>query len=613
METSLTADQKFIRKLTDIILANLENEDFGVKELANDSGIASYSLRRRLHAINKKTVNQFIREVRLQRAMELIINEGLTASEVTYKVGFNSPVYFNKCFHEFFGYPPGKVKKGGAESEEEGFHTPDITNQQKDKARWKDIILSLPGILVLSLFVAAVIYFVYPLTIKPGTQNIPILKFGKTSIVVIPFQNLTQDTIWNIWQDGIQQSLITSLSNTRELNVRQKESVNAFFQDKSFTKNATLSLDFASIISQKLNADIFVYGTIVKAGPMVRIDAQLINRKSKAVIQSFRTEKPFREEYIFQMIDTLTVQIKDFLIISKLIKENPMYGLVPLATKSPEAFRYSIYGDRAKNNMDLSAAEGWYFKALAIDSNYFDPMFGLSNVYAMQGIHEKDLQWVLKVYQKRDRWPIFQQLWANWAYSYSFEPPEEGIKYLKQLQQIDDQLPGTAYILGISYIEIEQYDKAISELEKANEINHKWGVKVDWYFSGLGYCYHKTGQYKKEKRLYKKWDLDMPDNSYILFNQAVLALTEKDSISANQYIEKYKSAKIKESSSEADITEGFAMIYDEAGYKDKAEQFYRQALSLEPENPERLNALACFLRDNNRNPNEFLGLIEYGT
>ena len=554
METSLTADQKFIRKLTDIILANLENENFGVKELANDSGIASYSLRRRLHAINKKTVNQFIREVRLQRALELIRNEGLTASEVAYKVGFSSPVYFNKCFHEFFGYPPGKVKKGGAEIDDENFHTKDFTNHLQEKARWKALIFSLPGILVLSLFVAVAIFLVYQLISKPGTQNLPSFKVGKTSIAVMPFQNLTHDTIWNIWQDGIQQSLITSLSNTGELQVRQKESVNTLLQSKSFANYATISPEVASLISQKLDADMFIYGSIVQAGLMLRIDVQLVNRKSKEVIQSFRTERPSREEYIFQMIDTLTVQVRNFLTISKLIRENPMYGLVPLATKSPEAFRYSIYGDRAKNNMDLSAAEGWYFKALAIDSDYFDPMFGLSNISAWQGKHEQDLQWVLRLYKKRDQWPIFQQLWANWAYAYSFAPPEVGIKYLNQLKQIDDQIPGVAYILGVSYNEIEQYDKAITELEKAKEINHKWGTKVDWYYSALGYAYHKTGQYKKEKRLYKNWDLDMPDNSYILFNQAVLSLTEKDSISASRYIKKYWSVRKKELSSEADIS-----------------------------------------------------------
>ena len=110
MTEHLSRDQILIRKLTEIILANLENENFGVKELANESGISQYRLNRRLRSISNKTISQFINETRLRKALEMLQNEELTAAEVSYKVGFSSPAYFTKCFHEFFGYPPGKIK-----------------------------------------------------------------------------------------------------------------------------------------------------------------------------------------------------------------------------------------------------------------------------------------------------------------------------------------------------------------------------------------------------------------------------------------------------------------------------------------------------------------------
>ena len=110
MAENLSRDQILIRKLTEIILANLENENFGVKELANESGMSQYRLNRRIHSISNKTINQFISETRLRKALEMLQNEELTAAEVSYRVGFSSPAYFTKCFHEFFGYPPGKVK-----------------------------------------------------------------------------------------------------------------------------------------------------------------------------------------------------------------------------------------------------------------------------------------------------------------------------------------------------------------------------------------------------------------------------------------------------------------------------------------------------------------------
>jgi len=52
------------------------------------------------------------------------------------------------------------------------------------------------------------------------------------------------------------------------------------------------------------------------------------------------------------------------------------------------------------------------------------------------------------------------------------------------------------------------------------------------------------------------------------------------------------------------------MIYSEAGILDLAEQYFRQALSMEPEKPVRLNNLAWFFINNDRNINEGLDLVE---
>jgi AraC-like DNA-binding protein len=42
--------------------------------------------------------------------MELLKQKNITASEVAYRTGFGSPAYFNTCFHEYYGYPPGGTK-----------------------------------------------------------------------------------------------------------------------------------------------------------------------------------------------------------------------------------------------------------------------------------------------------------------------------------------------------------------------------------------------------------------------------------------------------------------------------------------------------------------------
>ena len=134
MAEPFTKDQVFIRKLTEIIQANLANEKFGVDELARESGISLYKLSHKLYAINKKTVNQFIREVRLKKALEMLQDGEYTASEVAYRTGFSSPAYFTKRFHEYFGYPPGKVRHGDSVGKEQNnLNQPDWRQMNREK------------------------------------------------------------------------------------------------------------------------------------------------------------------------------------------------------------------------------------------------------------------------------------------------------------------------------------------------------------------------------------------------------------------------------------------------------------------------------------------------
>jgi AraC-like DNA-binding protein/tetratricopeptide (TPR) repeat protein len=614
MQEPLSPDQIFIRKLTDIVLANLENENFGVKELVRESNMSRHKLSQSLRSINGEPINQFIREIRLHKAFEILQNKELTVSEVAYKVGFGSPVYFSKCFHEFFGYPPGKVKK--ADLDIEGLNIQDqvSTEQKSKKSPIIEHILSLPGILILVSLLVMTGFLLYSKIHKATWTDALLSPDGRIAIAIMPFSNMTNDTTLNIWQGVLQECLISSLSNCKELKVRQKESVSTLLKLQGFTQNLAIPPGIAGKISQTLEANIFIYGSIKQSGARKRVDVQLISTKTSEVIKSITSEGSLQDENMFQVIDSLTNGLRNFLLISKLIKENPEYGRFPLSTNSPEALRYCIYGDNAKNtalnNEGWNRAIDWYLKALAIDSNYFTPMIGLTTAYYMLGRMEDNLHWLVKLNQKKDKWPLMDQLGASWAYAYSFEPPEEGLKYLKQIQQIDDQTPGVSYLIGVSYIEkLEQYDNAIPEFETAVKIYHKWGVDDSWYYSELGTAYHKTGQYQKEKRLYRKAAKYVKDDQWIIARRAILSLSEKDTVAANSYIEKLTSFLNKNSFPESEIKVWIARVYRDAGNIEKAEEYFRKALSLDPENPALLNTFADFLARNKRSPEEFLSTI----
>ena len=106
------ADEEFLKKINEVILANIENELFGVSELADQLHMSQSSLLRKIKAISELTPNGYIRLVRLKKSAELLSDGLHSIAEISEMVGFNSPSYFTKCFQKHFGeLPKDFVKK----------------------------------------------------------------------------------------------------------------------------------------------------------------------------------------------------------------------------------------------------------------------------------------------------------------------------------------------------------------------------------------------------------------------------------------------------------------------------------------------------------------------
>jgi AraC-like DNA-binding protein len=75
------------------------------------------TLYRKIKAITHMTTNEFIRNIRLKRAAQLLHTPGINVSEVTYQVGFTNLSYFGKKFHSLFGLTPTEYMKKYQESD----------------------------------------------------------------------------------------------------------------------------------------------------------------------------------------------------------------------------------------------------------------------------------------------------------------------------------------------------------------------------------------------------------------------------------------------------------------------------------------------------------------
>ena len=99
-------DEEFLVKLNEIIEENIENSDFVVDDLAREIGISSSGLFAKIKQISGVTPNKLILSMRLKKAAELLSEKRYRVNEVCYKVGFNNPSYFAKCFQKQFGKLP---------------------------------------------------------------------------------------------------------------------------------------------------------------------------------------------------------------------------------------------------------------------------------------------------------------------------------------------------------------------------------------------------------------------------------------------------------------------------------------------------------------------------
>ncbi|MDV7137402.1 two-component regulator propeller domain-containing protein [Maribacter sp. TH_r10] len=109
-EKTTSIDRSFINKVLNYINENLEDSHLNVEQLAEDMHLSRSQLYRKIKAMTGITANEFIREIRLEKAKHMLESGSESISEVGFKVGFSSPSYFTKCFKAHFGILPTEVR-----------------------------------------------------------------------------------------------------------------------------------------------------------------------------------------------------------------------------------------------------------------------------------------------------------------------------------------------------------------------------------------------------------------------------------------------------------------------------------------------------------------------
>ncbi|WP_184549414.1 hybrid sensor histidine kinase/response regulator transcription factor [Mucilaginibacter sp. FT3.2] len=99
-------DEKLLRCIVEYIESNIVNESLSVKELSSKMNMSRVSLYKKVLMLTGKSPVDFIRSIRLKKAVYLLETSQLTISQIGYEVGFNSPKYFTKAFKDEYNIPP---------------------------------------------------------------------------------------------------------------------------------------------------------------------------------------------------------------------------------------------------------------------------------------------------------------------------------------------------------------------------------------------------------------------------------------------------------------------------------------------------------------------------
>ncbi|WP_211253546.1 helix-turn-helix domain-containing protein [Prolixibacter bellariivorans] len=422
MPESGTIENEFLSKATAIIEENLSNEQFGVSELANEMGMSRSNLLRKVKKLTNLSASQFIRQVRLDAAMELLKETSLTTSEISYRVGFGSTSYFIKCFRDQYGYPPGEAK-GKASAEEE----PDRADLPKKK---RSLVWLWAVILV--VITANIIYLIIgPMAQKPKTQE--------KSIAVLPFINDSNDSTNVYIINGVMESILNNLQNIKHMRVISRTSVEKYRHHP----------ELISEIAKELNVTYVVEGSGQKIGDHIRLNVQLIEANGDKHLWAEQYNRETKD--IFSLQNEIAKNIAEKIEVIITPEERKRIDKVP--TKNLVAYDYFLKGMdyfHEGTGEGLKKALPLFQKAVEHDPKFARAYADIAIAYYYLDINQTHKQYSEEINENADKALLY-----------------------------DAQLPQSLIAKALSYMHGKEYKLAEPYLQKALEYHPNSAIVIN--------------------------------------------------------------------------------------------------------------------------------------
>jgi TolB-like protein/AraC-like DNA-binding protein len=414
MSDPKNTESGFLAKITDIIMDNIANEQFGVSDLADRVGMSRSNLLRKVKQLANISVSQFIRQIRLKEALRLLKHTSLTISEISFKVGFGSTSYFIKCFHDHYGYPPGEYTK--------------VESSKVENKKEKSNPTSYSFNIIFIAFGLLIVIITLFIILKPQFGN---NRSEKKSIAVLPFKNDSNDSTNIYIINGLMESVLNNLQKIEGLRVISRTSVEKY-------RNNPKSIPE---IANDLNVDYVIEGSGQKINDHIMLNIQLIEAQTDNHLWAEQYNRQTKD--IFSLQSEIAKKIAGEIQVIITPEEEDRINSIP--TDNMIAYDYFLEGLEQfykGNGKSLIEAISYFEKAIEHDENFARAYADIAISYYLLDIHQIDKKYSAEINSFADKALL-----------------------------IDPKLPQSLMAKAMYYLHSKEYEMAIPYMEKALEYN----------------------------------------------------------------------------------------------------------------------------------------------
>lgn len=457
-------------KINQLIDENLDNQSFTSDTICKEFGLSRSQLFRLIKESSDLSISLYIRQRKLQKAKELLVNSELKISEITYAVGIDSPQSFSKFFTQQYNISPTEFRKNLTKpAEDTPQELPEIEKireavQPPMKNRkpnyWAISMISI-SLLVLSIGV-----YWWQSNSKTALKSNEVSQNIEKSIAILPFKNLGNANN-SYFSEGIMEQIHSTLASLNELKVISSTSTAQYANTPKSSQQ----------IGQELHVSYLLSGSVLQLDKNVRITVELVEAAEDRVVWSKSFEGDTKN--IFDYMSSIAKEVSKALNQKLSTLQRNRFEKMP--TQNLAAYNEFLQGQQLltlRNNDKMAASVVKFDNAIKLDPNFADAYAHKAVAYFVMGNNQlKETEAFYKIAEKNaltaikldaENGKAYAVLAHNYGYHNKWEQAITTFKIALKFSPNDAQIN---YWYSLTIRSIGLMDEAVKYSTKAIELD----------------------------------------------------------------------------------------------------------------------------------------------